>query len=164
MKTTINAILDMDVEVHAHYTELLKSYKLDKMDAVVMEFEHLVRETEGQLPNERIRYYSGMFAYYAYALNATLSRQGLRSDIARIYKDAQYAKSFVAEPQDQKKLTREDKQALSTLATEEAEKAEMLFARVTQAIESRIKAFNKLLETLNMLGAMNMSEAKLGAK
>ena len=128
------------------------------------EFEKKIRDSEGQLPNESIRYYSGMFAYYAYALNATLSRQGLRSDIARIYKDNQYATAFVTEQPDAKKMTREDKQAASTLATQEAEQAEILFARVTQAIESRIKAFNKLLETLNMLGAMNMSEAKLGAK
>lgn len=164
MQTTLQAVLEIDSELENYYKSLLEHYNLDKMDGIVMEFEKETRDTKGQLPNERIRYYSSMFSYYAYALNATLSRQGLRSDVAELFLDQQSARAYITtDPQDGK-LTREDKQARAKISTENESKVNILYARVTQAIETRIKAFNKLIETLNMLGAMNMSEAKLGAR
>ena len=63
-----------------------------------------------------------------------------------------------------KQLTREDKSALVKVQTEDEEKVKILYTRVTQAVETRIKALYKFLDTLNMLGAMNMSEAKLGGR
>lgn len=164
METTLKEVLVIDSELEHYYRELLQQYKLDKMDSIVMEFENDTRATNGQLTNERIRYYISMFSYYAYALNATLSRQSLRSDVAQLFLEHQSAKSYVATEDPSVKMTREDKQARAKLQTETEAKVNVLYARVTQAVESRIKGFNKLIETLNMLGAMNMSEAKLGAK
>lgn len=166
MKTVLSQVMEISSELESYYRELLKSFNLDKMDAVVMEFEKEIQGTKGQLSNERIRYYSGMFSYYAYALSATLSRQSLRSDVAELYFSHVTAKHYVTQEEisTTKKLTREDKSALTKLQSEDEEKVKILYVRATQAIETRINAFYKLLNTLSNLGAMNMSEAKLGGK
>lgn len=166
MKTVLSQVMEISSELETYYRELLKSFSLDKMDSTVMEFEKEIQETKGQLSNERIRYYSGMFSYYAYALSATLSRQSLRSDVAELYFSHVTAKHYVTQEEISvtKKLTREDKSALTKLQSEDEEKVKILYVRVTQAIETRINAFYKLLNTLSNLGAMNMSEAKLGGK
>lgn len=164
MQTTLQAVLEIDVKLEKVYKDLLTQAKLDKMDATVIEFESEIKTTSGQLTNDRIKYYIGMFSYYAYALNASLSRHGLRSDVAEFYFEHRTATSYVSHDDQAKKLTREDKQAIAKLDTEQEAQVNILYTRVTQAIETRIKALNKLIETLNMLGAMNMSEAKLGGR
>ena len=164
--TVLNQVITMSGELEIHYRELLKSFNLDKMDTVVMEYEKDIKGSNGQLSNERIRYYFGMFSYYAYALSATLSKQSLRSDIAELYFSHTAAEHYInhEEVAMSKKLTREDKSALTKLQSTDEEKVKILYTRVTQAVELRIKAFYKLLDTLNTLGAMNMSEAKLGGR
>lgn len=164
MRTVLSEVMTISDELESHYRELLISFKLDKMDETVMEFEREVRDTKGQISNDRIRYYSGMFSYYAYALNATLSKQSLRSDVAEFYLSHESAKRYITQEDSTKKLTREDKSALVKVQTEDEEKVKILYTRVTQAVETRIKALYKFLDTLNMLGAMNMSEAKLGGR
>lgn len=164
MQTTLQAVLEIDAELEKYYRELLTKFNLDKMDATVMEFESIIGKQSGQITNEQIRYFISMFSYYSYALNATLSRHGLRSDVAEFYLEHQSAKSYTSHDDPAKKMTREDKQAVAKLETEQESKVNILYSRVTQAVETRIKALNKLIETLNMLGAMNMSEAKLGGK
>jgi hypothetical protein len=164
MQTTIDEVLALDKEVYTYYAELLKSYNLDKMDEVVRAYEVAIRDSDGQLTNESIRYFLGMFSYYAYVLGATLSRQALRSDIAMFYKEHHEAQAFINPKDMERKLIREDKQALATLANADATKVSILFNAVKQAVETRIKSFNKLIEALNMFGAMNMSEAKLGGR
>jgi hypothetical protein len=164
MKSTLTTVLEVDKELEQYYRELLSTYKLNKMDETVMEFEGEIKASDGQLSNERIKYYISMFAYYAYALNASLSRHTLRSDVANFYFEHANAQAYVSQKDAEKKLTREDKSALSKLQTENEAKINVLYGRVTQAVETRIRAFNKLIETLNMLGAMNMSEAKLGGR
>ena len=164
MQTTLQAVLEIDGELEKYYKELLTKFNLDKMDATVVEFENIVSKSQGQITNEHVRYYISMFSYYTYALNATLSRHGLRSDVAEFYLEHCNAKSYTSHDDATKKLTREDKQAIAKLETEQEAKVNILYSRVTQAVETRIKALNKLIETLNMLGAMNMSEAKLGGR
>lgn len=164
MKITIQNILAIDSELEVHYREILKKYDLDKMDSLVMDYEKELSASKGQLGNDRIKYFVSMFAYYAYVLNATLSRHGIRSDVAELYLESQSAIAYLKEPEPDRKYTREERQSMAKIDTTNEAKASILYSRVTQAIETRIKAFNKLIETLNMLGTMNMSEARLGGR
>ena len=52
--TVLNQVITMSGELEIHYRELLKSFNLDKMDTVVMEYEKDIKGSNGQLSNERI--------------------------------------------------------------------------------------------------------------
>lgn len=159
------ALMEQDKELASRYRELLKTHGILPMDNLVMEYEEEIKSSQGQLSNERIRHYLGMFSYYSYILNATISRHNLRSDIAELMEEEKNAKAFIETPTaPDAKATRDARQAYARLESVDEAKVAVLFKAVTKAIEGRIWAFNKLIETLNTLSAMNMSEAKLGGR
>lgn len=164
-KKIMDEIFTLEEELYPHYREALIGLDIADMDDCVEEYFETVKKESGQLTNEQIRYYMGMFSYYAYRLNAVLSKQGLKSDIANMYHELKSARIYMDIPDnDGKKHTREEKSAISKLQTTDEVVIAMIFTKVTDAIERRIKAFSTLLNTLGTLSAMNMSEAKLGGK
>lgn len=162
----LDLVLVEEKELVEHYNRILKEYKLREMDELVLEYEKEIKASEGQMSNERIRHYLGMFAFYAYVLNANISRHSLRSDVSKLMEEQKESGAYINSTHDgqEKKMTREERQAFARLGSVDEAKVAILFTSVTKAVEGRIWAFNKLIETLNILSAMNMSEAKLGGK
>lgn len=171
MKRTVDEILvDVDGlsdELRGYYESILKKHKLDEADKVVFAYRNEIQANDGQLSNERIRYYLGMFAYYFYELNAKLGGHAMRRDVAELIHETNASSEFLNPTLSIDSVvvkTREDKLAASKLNTLDENKVKILYKVVSVAVEARIKAFGKLMDSLNTMSAMNMSEAKLGGK
>lgn len=166
----LDSVLLLDEELGKIYETILKEHKLNEIDLTVRAYEKEIKDTNGSLTNERIRYYLGMFSYYSYMLNASISRHSMKSNIAELLEEVASSKVYMGtsvyrkQDMSEKKFTREERQASARLGSEEEAKATVLLNGVTKAVEGRIWALNRLLDTLNTLSAMNMSEAKLGGK
>lgn len=169
-KTVDEVMVDVSAlsdELQEYYYSILKKHKLDEADKVVSSYREEVKANDGQLSNDRIRYYLGMFSYYFYELNAKLGGHAMRRDIAELLQDSTASMEYLMPTLtvgDAVVKTREDKLAASKMNTIEESKVKILYKVVSVAVEARIKAFGKLMDSLTTMSAMNMSEAKLGGK
>lgn len=166
MKEVLNTVAELTEELAGYYAQFLEQMQVDTIDEFAGEYYDAITKNSGQLSNENIRYFSSMFAFHSYRLNAMLSKASLRSDIAKLYyekNEAEYVQTAMTNAQEGgHKMTREDKLSGAKVGTIDEAKVALVFERVTQAIETRIKGLDRLIRTLDNLGAMNMSEAKLG--
>lgn len=146
------------------YLELLKSRHILQADAVFEDYQKTVMEsTDGRLTNDQISYYLINFGKALYLLQTAYARQGLASDLAAIHFDNSHAVAYTGAVNDEgKKLTREDKNAQATLTTVNEKLVDILYNRVTQAIDNRLRAVNVIMRTLETSATLNMSDAKLG--
>lgn len=166
MKEVLDTVAGLNDELSGYYATFLEQMQVDAVDAFTGEYYEAIQNNHGQLSNEQIRYFSSMFSFQSYRLNAMLSKASLRSDIATLFyekNEAEYVQTAMANAQaGGQKMTREDKLSGAKVGTIDEAKVAIIFERVTQAVETRIKGLDRLIRTLDTLGAMNMSEAKLG--
>lgn len=164
IKETLALVEGNVEEVEEHFNKILDKLGVYSADEMIKNYQKTVNQAhEGRLTNDQISYYMNNFGHISYTLGAGLARQGLSSDLVTIHHNLVEAKAYSgASSEDNRKLTREDKQAIATLETESEKIVEVLFTRVTQAVDQRMWSVNRILRTLETLASLNMSEAKLG--
>lgn len=151
-------------EIIILYNQLLEQRNVNVADKITREYQQAISQAvDGRLDNDQVRYFLINFGHALYVLGTSLARQGLASDLTNIHLSGVHAVAYLGAVGDgTRKLTREDKQAEATLATAQEELVNVLYTRVTQAVEQRIRSINTIMRTLETIATMNMSEARLG--
>jgi len=165
MSEAVKNTLEEERELLELYNEIIKKFNVDEIDKLVLAYQEEVKASKGQLTNDRIRHYMGMFSFYSYALNANLGKQALRSNIAELLEEEKSSRAYLnMGGADDRKYTREERQARAKLESLDEAKTKILFESIKRGVESRVWSLNRLIDTLGTLSAINMSEAKLGGK
>lgn len=146
------------------YSETLKEYKVDEVDALMMHYnQEITNLRQGDsLSNDRLRYYMDRFSYQMYRLRTIKARENLKANLTRhLHEKAHNHTLLNLEIPEGRKLIREEKMALAALETANEDKIAILYRAISNAIDERIMGLDKMLYNLSTQANLNMSEARL---